>query len=74
MRLEFDAGVPRQEQLERVDKAKQPGRKHNRKPSSRIVEKRRAGAKKQRAIFDRKFREYKDKIAAYWRGELDTHP
>ncbi len=74
MRQEFDSDVPRKEQLDRVAKAKQTGRKHNHTPSSRVLEKRKAGAKKWCAMQDNRFREIKARVAAYWRGEIDTHP
>lgn len=74
MRQDFASDVPRKEQLKRVAKAKQTGRKHNHTPSSRVLEKRKAGAKAWRTTQDSKFREMKDKVAAYWRGEIDTHP
>ncbi len=58
----------------RVIDAKQPGRKHNHQPSTKIVQARTAGKKKWAAMNAKKSQAYKIRVRAYWRGELDNHP
>lgn len=74
MRLEFDSSVPRADQLMRMSAAKQPGRKHNHKPSSRVCERRRAGAARATQIIACKAKAWKQQVSAYWRGERDDYP
>ena len=74
MRLEFDAKVSRLEQLERYAKAKQPGRKHNKRPGVRASERARQRQKQLNALSQSRRKERNAKVAAYWRGELDEHP
>lgn len=74
MRLEFDSTVPRAEQLQAVSDHKQPGRKHNHKPSNRAVQRvtnsHLCAEKTKNAMLKRA----SDAVRAYWRGEQDTNP
>lgn len=74
MRQDFDRSVPEMEQRLRVANAKQPGRKHQKRPGARANEARRASAKRAAALASAKFRKFKARVAAYWRGESDTYP
>ena len=74
MRLEFDAKVSRLEQLDRYAKAKQPGRKHDKRPGVRASERARRHQMQSNALKLARKKERSAKVAAYWRGELDEHP
>lgn len=74
MRLDFDKDVPLLEQIMRVSKSKQPGRRHQHKPGSRVNEKRKASRVRASKIRSCKAKKFKEKVAAYWRGELQTFP
>lgn len=74
MKLDFDKSVTLQEQMMRVSKSKQPGRKHEHKPSSRVNEKRKASHVRALKIGSGKAKKFKEKVAAYWRGELQEFP
>ena len=74
MRLEFAADVPRVVQLMRTAAAKQPGRKHNKRPGVRVKDRRAAQDKKawvQRQKLDKR---KSDSIRAYWAGESEENP
>lgn len=74
MKQDFDSSVPVHEQLLRVAKAKEPGRKHQKRPGVKAIERRKLAAKRHAALVAAKRRKFKDLVAAYWRGERDTHP
>lgn len=59
MRQEFDQSVPYVEQRLRVASAKEPGRKHQKRPGSRAIERRKASHKRAMALKSAKFRKLK---------------
>jgi hypothetical protein len=74
MRLEFDSKTPRLEQLKAVSDHKQPGRKHQHKPSNRAVQRKANSRKRAEKAKLRAMKRKSDEIRAYWRGERDTNP
>jgi hypothetical protein len=60
--------------LVRVRGAKKPGRKHNHTPRGRALQKRLETPKKRQALASARRRKLNARIAAYWRGEIETHP
>ena len=50
------------------------GRKHQHRPSSRVMERRKAAERKRLAHLHVIFKAKKARIAAYWRGELEEYP
>ena len=75
MRQDFASSMTTIEQLMRVSSAKRPGRKHQKRigPARKgNNDMRHAGdSAKHRSVLARK---YKDKVARYWRGDLDVFP
>lgn len=74
MRLEFDQNVSVSEQLLRVAGYKEPGRKHQKRPGIRALERRKAAKIKRQKMHNVAHKKFKAKVAAYWNGELDCYP
>jgi hypothetical protein len=74
MRLEFDKSVPRHEQLLRVDAAKTPGRKHQKRKGVKAKQRATNEAKAKLANMVKQAAAYRSKVRAYWRGEEDESP
>lgn len=74
MRLEFDANVPRHEQLLKVDANKTPGRKHQKRAGIRAKERAKASRLRNAALKNKKQAAFKAKVRAYWAGEIDQYP
>lgn len=74
MRLEFDRSVPVSEQRDRVRAAKEPGRKHQKRPGAKAVERAKATARRRAALLANQAKKHSDAVAAYWRGEAEMHP
>lgn len=72
MRQTFDSSMPVAEQLVRSNAMRKVGRKHRHTlgPGSH---KRQMSAQELK-IQTGKARSFKDKVAAYWRGEIETYP
>jgi hypothetical protein len=50
------------------------GRKHMHAPSIRVAAKREAGRAKHNGIKQARHDKWKEKAAAYWRGEIESYP
>ena len=74
MKQDFDSSVPVHEQLLRVAKAKEPGRKHQHRPGIRFLERKKLTAKRRSAMLKAKRQRFTEAVAAYWRGERETYP
>lgn len=74
MRKDFDATVPHVEQLLALDAAKTPGRKHLKQPGVKAKQRKANQALRGAAERERQSRKYRARVAAYWRGELDSYP
>ena len=74
MRLDFPVDMPLHEQLMRVASAKQPGRKHNKRPGVRAKDRQAAQVKKARVQRQKLDKRKSDSIRAYWAGESEENP
>lgn len=74
MRIEFDQSVSLLEQRLRVASIKEPGRKHQKRKGAKALEKEKASAKRHNKLKTIKARKFKNAVAAYWRGDLDSYP
>lgn len=53
---------------------KRVGRKHNHQPRGRAREKRRAGQMRALQMENEQRRKFTERVAAYWRGDIECHP
>ena len=74
MRLEFPATMPRLDQLARVDAAKTPGRKHQKRPGVKAKQRRANKLKTRAAARERERDVFNAQVRAYFLGARDTHP
>jgi hypothetical protein len=70
----FDRDMPVHEQLLRVSQTTKKGRKHNHQPSSRVIERKKAGQALWEVMLKRKREAYSAEVKAYWAGLRETHP
>lgn len=74
MKQDFDRSVPLIEQRMRVAAAKEPGRKHQKRPGVKAIERRKLASRRHAALVAMKRRKFKELVAAYWRGDRETYP
>jgi len=74
MRIDFPAGMSLADQLMRVAAAKQPGRKHQKRPSVRAKNRQAAQAKKARVQRQKLDKRKSDSIRSYWAGKSEENP
>lgn len=74
MKQDFDRSVPLIEQRMRVAAAKEPGRKHQKRPGVKAIERRKLAAKRHAKMVADNLAKFKAAVSAYWRGERETYP
>ena len=74
MKLDFDINTPLLEQRMRVAAAKKPGRRHHHKPSATVVQRKKESVKRRIKLASVQAKKFKNKVAAYWRGDVDCYP
>lgn len=74
MRQTFGKSVSVKDQLMRAAKAKEPGHKHQKRPGVKATERRNASAKRHEELQAIKDRKRRQRVAAFFRGEIDEYP
>ncbi len=74
MRQDFPRNMPLAEQFQRKHGHCHTGRKHQHRPSGKVLDRRKAKTQRELREQINVHRVYKLRVEAYWRGELEEYP
>lgn len=74
MRLEFDRKVPIDVQIARRMSAQKPGRKHDKRPGQKALDRKNASKVRGEKEKRRKIWQHKQNVKKYWCGKIEEYP